>query len=560
MRIISEFGKFAPNTVFTSLAMGALAGVLYINLIPMVLSSLNPDTLLAFKDDPSGTILGLETDNVAKAGLYFGLCILILSVRTFSEVLLTRTAVQYTTEVRKGLYDKILSASIESLEKIGVPRVVNALTLDVGRIVAGANIAPPTFVSIFIILSMLSYLWFINPDIFLFVVFAVFFAALTFQLPMLISSRYYNKTRVEMDELQYAYSAVIKGAKELKLNKLKRDNFVTKELLQAENQVRAASLKADTFTKIAMNYGEMISFIIIGVLAFFYVSYQSVSAEELVTTIMILLYMANPVSGILSSIPTLIQANISLTKLQRLFKEMETEQIAQDYDSMPTDWTQMRFEDIAFSYKGNDNFKVGPLNLTFNRGEVTFIIGGNGSGKSTFSKLLTLHYPPNDGTIAFDDIQVNTSNINRYRQHIAAISSDYHLFNSIHGSDLPLDVISQQVEELLLKFKLHNKVNYQNHKFSTLSLSDGQKRRLALLAALIEDKQLYLFDEFAADQDPEFRDYFYHSLLPELKAKNKAVVVISHDERYFGVADRLYKFEFGGATEIDIPQQIQPQL
>jgi len=56
---------------------------------------------------------------------------------------------------------------------------------------------------------------------------------------------------------------------------------------------------------------------------------------------------------------------------------------------------------------------------------------------------------------------------------------------------------------------------------------------------------VYLFDEWAADQDPVFKKVFYTQLLPELKARGKAVLVISHDERYFGAADRVIRLDYG---------------
>jgi putative ATP-binding cassette transporter len=70
-----------------------------------------------------------------------------------------------------------------------------------------------------------------------------------------------------------------------------------------------------------------------------------------------------------------------------------------------------------------------------------------------------------------------------------------------------------------------------------------------LLVSILDDKELYLFDEWAADQDPIFKDFFYHEFLPLLKDKGKAVVVISHDDRYFSLADRLLVMENGRLIE-----------
>ena len=81
--------------------------------------------------------------------------------------------------------------------------------------------------------------------------------------------------------------------------------------------------------------------------------------------------------------------------------------------------------------------------------------------------------------------------------------------------------------------------------FSTTHLSHGQRQRLALLGAYLEDRPIYVFDEWAANQEPQFRNIFYRQILPELKARGKLAVVISHDDRYFDVADRLIRLTSG---------------
>lgn len=203
-------------------------------------------------------------------------------------------------------------------------------------------------------------------------------------------------------------------------------------------------------------------------------------------------------------------------------------------------WQSLTFEQVCFRYpsRGEEtSFAVGPIDLEIKKGEVTFIIGGNGSGKSTMSKLLTHHYRPDDGKICFGGNEVNDDTIASYRQQIFAIYSNYYLFDRL------LTDVTEKTEAIAKKYlhelRLDKKVTLKDGMFSTTLLSDGQRKRLALLVAFLEEKELYLFDEWAADQDPEFKDIFYTKILPDLKAMGKAVVVISHDDRYFGLADSI---------------------
>jgi putative ATP-binding cassette transporter len=188
-------------------------------------------------------------------------------------------------------------------------------------------------------------------------------------------------------------------------------------------------------------------------------------------------------------------------------------------------------------------FVLGPLDLAFQRGELIFVIGGNGSGKTTLAKLITGLYAPEEGEIRVDGELVTEENREAYRQHFSAIFTDFYLFESLLGLDDPdLDLLAKGYLE---KLQLDHKVRVNDGQFSTLSLSHGQRKRLALLAACLEDRTFYVFDEWAADQDPHFKKIFYESLLLELKAKGKTVLVLSHDEKYYRVADRIIKLDYG---------------
>jgi putative ATP-binding cassette transporter len=188
-------------------------------------------------------------------------------------------------------------------------------------------------------------------------------------------------------------------------------------------------------------------------------------------------------------------------------------------------------------------FMLGPINLTLEPGELLFITGGNGSGKTTLAKLLLSLYIPEEGEIYLDGKVVTNETREKYRQLFSVVFSDFHLFESLFGLDsIYLDA---NARKYLAQLQLDHKVKVEDGVLSTVDLSQGQRKRLALLTAYLEDRPIYLFDEWAADQDPLFKEIFYHQLLPELKARGKALIVISHDDRYYHVADRVIKLDSG---------------
>jgi len=276
------------------------------------------------------------------------------------------------------------------------------------------------------------------------------------------------------------------------------------------------------------------------------------SAAKIVAAI---LFFFGPLTTVVSIIPMLAQVNVTVDNLGRLEGRLD-EGLARstEPDSAPpldlSAFEAIRFGGLTFTYRdrdGNATFQVGPIDGEIRRGEVLFLVGGNGSGKTTLLKLITALYPPGAGDIRVDDLVIGPANAQSYRNLFSAIFADFHLFEKLHGLG---DMAPERVNELLLRMELSGKTTFENGRFTNINLSTGQRKRLALVVACLEEKSVYLLDEVAADQDPHFRRYFYETMLPELKGKGKTVVVVSHDDRYFHLADRVLKMDDGKLSEL----------
>jgi putative ATP-binding cassette transporter len=187
-------------------------------------------------------------------------------------------------------------------------------------------------------------------------------------------------------------------------------------------------------------------------------------------------------------------------------------------------------------------FPVGPLDLELPPGSVTFVVGGNGSGKTSLLKLLTALYAPDQGRILVDGRPVEAARRADYRQLFAAIFADFHLFRRLYGQEATPPAA---IDPLLARFGLSDKTGFAAGAFTNPDLSTGQRKRLALIALLLEEKPVLVLDEFAADQDPAFRTFFYRTLLPELRAQGRTIVAATHDDAYFDCCDQLVKMDMG---------------
>lgn len=553
MNLFGLFTSKSPNKVFISLLLGALAGISYSLLIPVVLVSIGSRIgETASSDKMTRTFLSFEVSNYKFAMLFASICVFILICRSVSHILLTRVALDATTELRIKTYRQIMNAPIAELEKMGSSKLLVAITTDVTRIMVGATMVPNILVNLVTVTGMLAYLLLLSPDVFWFTVWAIVFGVITYQIPMFIGTIYFQRGRAKMDVLQESIRGLIHGTKELKLSKVKRDRYFDEILLASEYDVLHNAKVANTIVSVAANYGDLLSFFVIGVVAYIFISYYSISTEALIGAIMALLYISGPVVGILFSMPQIANAKVSYRTIRQIFDTLSKEVAREDIKPLAI-WDSVRFSRISYRYDDSvDSFELGPVDLEVFKGEITFIVGGNGSGKSTLCKLMALHYSPTAGEIHFGDVKIDYDSLNSGRQYISAIFSDYYLFDRLLGSLSEVD--EELVNRYLSELEIERKVSIQNGRFSTLALSDGQKKRMALLVAFLEDRDIYVFDEWAADQDPVFKRVFYHNILPELKARGKAVVVISHDDRYFSVADQILIMEDGKLIRTERPR------
>jgi putative ATP-binding cassette transporter len=265
--------------------------------------------------------------------------------------------------------------------------------------------------------------------------------------------------------------------------------------------------------------------------------------------IITILYLMGPLSGVLGYVSLYGRGNVALAKVEQLGISLAAHTTdwcpAADNGAVET-FRRLELRDITHSYhreNEDSHFVLGPISATFEPGEIVFLVGGNGSGKSTLAKIIAGLYPPETGEILLDGQSVTEHNRDQYRQLFSAVFADFYLFENLLGLDSQR--VDSEANRYLQELHLDRKVKIRNGVFSTTALSQGQRKRLALLTAYLEDRSFYLFDEWASDQDPLFKNIFYTQILPALKARGKTALVISHDDRYFHLADRVLKLDYG---------------
>jgi putative ATP-binding cassette transporter len=486
---------------------------------------------------------------------FAGLCLLVLATRSLSQALLVRLGQGAVYQLCLGLSRRIAAVPLRHLEELGQHRILAALTEDVLVIAQAFNFLPLLCINAAVAFCCLAYLGWLSLPVLAVVLAFLVLGAVSYQLPAVRAFRHLRAARQEHDVLLAHFRGLIEGIKELKLHAGRREAFLARMLETSAAEVRDRFTAAHTLFTVASGWARLLLMTCIGLLLFVLPAWYPVEPQTLTGYTLTLLFAMSPLEGILGCLPVLGRARIALHKVESLGLSLaavgsEEEAADERAAESASGWDRLELRGVTHSYRReqeDESFTLGPIDLVLRPGEAVFLVGGNGSGKTTLAKVLTGLYEPEQGTVLLDGRAVTDGGRAAYRRLFSAVFSDFHLFEDLLGLEgVGLDARAQEYLRLL---HLDRVVRVQDGRLSTTDLSRGQRKRLALLTAYLEDRPFYVFDEWAADQDPSFKKVFYTELLPELKARGKAVLVISHDEHYFGVADRLLKLVEGKLHE-----------
>lgn len=502
-----------------------------------------------------------NSDGVAESIYLFFLALAGLGIfGILSQYILSRLSAGFTSQLRDTMVRNVLSTDYEGIERIGGHRVYASLTSDIRSLAAAFSLLPHLAYNASAVILCLAYLAYSSWQLFSFVFVLLAGAVIFAQVLMNRGMRLLKSLRETDDSLFDSFKSLVEGGKELNININRKHYFYNNIVVPQVEDIKAKSVRTELNFIFIHNWTNVILFLVMGSIVFLSQAFFStVSTEVVVGFLLIMIYLVGPISSLMDMYSVVAAGFVANRKINTL--KLASQAVGGDHWSskspnreLPEDnWGKLSVKGLCYQYPTSDgdsyHFGIGPVDLDINQGELVFVTGGNGSGKSTFIKALIGLYTPTQGEIYLGRSRIDLSRDRQwYCQYFSTIFSDFHLFNYAldkHGNVAEDEVI----KEHLKKLQLQNKVTSDNGVISSLALSHGQKKRLALLLSYLEDASIYIFDEWAADQDPYFRKYFYCTLLPELKARGKTVIAITHDDAYFHIADRVLKFDNGALTE-----------
>ena len=481
---------------------------------------------------------------------------LLLFIKTQHYILITTTAEieAIVHKLRLRLMDYVRRSELLPLESIGRARIIGAITRETAMLTQASNTLAFTAQGGVLIFFVAGYIAFLSLLAFVLAVFIVGVAALVFQAKSRQLAAATHEAANWENRLYERLMDLLDGFKEVRFNSARSEDLFD-DIAEVSRAAANIKIRAQSETFKRMVFLQTSLYGLLGTIVFVVPTLsESLAGASIMKTVTALVFIVGACFGLVQSIPIITAANAAADTIERVESQLKAAVAA---DPLAETAPARRFEridvrNLVFSYtdKWSDTvFRIGPIDFTLRSGELVFITGGNGSGKSTFVRVLAGLYKPDSGEITLDGIRINDSTRQEYRELIAAIFPDFHLFQKLYG--IP-DPDLAELDRLMATFRLSDKTRLTNGEFRTIDLSSGQRKRLALIVSLLEKRPILLLDEWAADQDPEFRRKFYYDLLPELNRAGVTVVAVTHDDRYLdglGVPARRLRMDEGRFVE-----------
>lgn len=525
-------GRAAPHTLVGAAAVGVVTGLTSAAAIATIHRALRRGA----------------APSAAELVLFVALCLSIPVTRVLAHRLILKPSMAAMMAFVLDLTARILATPLRRLEEIGSHRVLSALTEDMTALNLSVTSVPTLLTNGTLVVACAAYLAWLDPlAALLFLVVTATAIGATLRV-LNRSGDSQRRARAQVDVLFSHFRDHLDGIKELQLNARSRrelrDDLQVTSLAYADAQMAASSTLAT-----AMGVFQLIFILPVGLFIFAAAWWSPEASAKVGEYAIVLLYAMGPVNAMGSLAQNLSRGAAALGNIESLHlafgDHLQPLRGEAPAATSAGAWRQIVVRGAVHRFRSEDEqsvFTLGPLDLVFDRGDVVFLAGGNGSGKTTFAKILCGLYLPEEGYVGLGDQALGPGRLEAHRQEFAAVFSDFHLFRRLLGID---PAAAPEAGRYLEDLGLAQKVRVIDGRFTTTDVSQGQRKRLALVASLLEDRNVYIFDEWASDQDRTFRAYFYDVILTALRERGKTVFVVSHDERYFHVADRVVKFELG---------------
>lgn len=536
-KIIGFFFKSSWKViVMAAIGSGAAAGLILLGL------KLLGDIVKNVEADPVLTYL------------YATLAILVSSIVTHVVGYGVTKHYEYrVASYRKEMSEKLLNARYEKFQS-KLYRIVPILLFEISAVGGFGRGIPAVLVSFFQSVVIIGYLFTLSWQLTL-ILFPLFFLVSIVNVLTLPIFKTIEKRMSEVRfMLHFSLERMEKGFKDLLINKEHAKTHVDDSIAGHSNEVARLGLK--TFNLKSIIDKSVGAFMLVGFGAILLLSITQFNFDQalLVEYLALVLYVRPSLNKVANFFKQVKSVENALEQVESFDVDIKksgtiadgTVEYQPDLQKVPL----ISLENVSFEYPVENPFRLENISLEVKQNEILIIKGYNGSGKTTLFNLIVGLYTPNSGAICFQGNSISKDNLKAYRSYFSCHFTDSPLFDNFNYLDLGN---RDELNSIMNDLQLSSKTELDERNVLTKTdLSNGQKGRISLLRLLLENKRIYFFDEWAANQDIYFKEKFYTEIVPGLKAAGKTVILISHDDKFYNIADRIITIKNGKLENVSV--------
>ena len=247
--------------------------------------------------------------------------------------------------------------------------------------------------------------------------------------------------------------------------------------------------------------------------------------------------------------------NQGLSAASRILSVIDTKKLIKNPDNakeINVEKANIKFKDVIFSYNNSDGEVLKNINLEFEGGQMTSLVGHSGSGKSTILNLIPRFYDCGSGDISVDDQSIYDVTLHSLRKNISLVSQETTLFDDTIKNNIKYANLDASDEEIFRAAKLSHCDEFINNlpeKYETLigedgvRLSGGEKQRISIARAMLKKSSIILLDEATSSLDSETETKIQDAL--KILTKDRTTIVIAHRLSTILNSNKIYVIDSG---------------
>lgn len=482
-----------------------------------------------------------------------------------------RTSQGFGTTLRNTIFKHISSLSYVEIDKFGTSSLINRITNDVNQLqLAVAMLIRLVIRAPFICIGGIIMAMILDFKLSLIILGATFVFAIILYLIIGKTSPLYGKYQGKLDRIALILGENLSGVRVIRAfakteNEKQRFKDSNEELTDMAIYIGKISALLNPLTSFMMN----VAIIAILWVGGFHINAGGLSQGEIIAFV-------NYITQILLALIVISNLVILFTKAfasaKRVNEVLETESSilensinlsTKEMDDMDRDIPSIEFKDVSFAYNTTGDMALSNISIAIRKGETLGIIGGTGSGKSTFVNLISRFYDVTDGKIFVDGVNIKDYPIFELREKIGVVPQNAILFTGTIAENIRWGKENASYEELVAAAKIaqaHDFITELPNGYDThvsrggLNFSGGQKQRLTIARAIVAEPEILILDDSSSALDFS-TDAALRRALRE-NSRHMTVLMVSQRASTIKNADRILVFDDGRVAGIGKHQEL----